>query len=263
VRDTKRTGRTSLHPQPFDYAALPPPDREFITEQTGAIQSLAQRAAEDIIDIGRRLLAVKDRLPHGHFNRWLQAEFAMSARTAQNFMKVARVFKSETVSLLETIPRAALYMLAAPSVSEGEREEFLRRLETGEPVTVEMTRTLLRGFPKGTAADALQADLRANAQLSLDAEWRAEMAELQDELPPKGPVPFAAEEHAEIAEELRRREDWFRRFALRLEKCYPRRYAAADAHAVARKLGRLRQRLAGEWDRDGHPPADNPYGGMD
>ena len=75
------------------------------------------RTAADIIEIGRDLIAVKDRLPHGDFMRWMEAEFGMTDRTDRNFMRVADRFpgKSETVSDLTA---TVLYALAAPSTPD-------------------------------------------------------------------------------------------------------------------------------------------------
>jgi hypothetical protein len=46
--------------------------------------------AAGVVEIGARLLDIKARLGHGHFGEWLDAEFAMSQDSAENFMKAAR-----------------------------------------------------------------------------------------------------------------------------------------------------------------------------
>jgi hypothetical protein len=117
----------------FDYRDLAKPDLDLITRNTEAIRELMRRAAGHVIEIGRRLLEVKDRLPHGRFGDWLRAEFEMEPRLAQNLMNVARRFKSETVSHLPITP-AALYMLAAPSTPDRARAEAVQRAEAGERI---------------------------------------------------------------------------------------------------------------------------------
>jgi hypothetical protein len=54
-----------------------------------------RRTAEDIVAIGHALIRQKAALPHGSFLPWIEAEFAMTPRTAQNFMKVAEQYGSK------------------------------------------------------------------------------------------------------------------------------------------------------------------------
>jgi hypothetical protein len=243
-------------PVPFDYTALTEPDRQFVADQVGAIRSLVERTAADIIDIGRRLLAVKDRLPYGQFGDWLAAEFAMTARTAQNFMNVARAFKNETVSDLR-IGTKALYMLASPSVPETVREEAIERSEAGEHITPTKARELIDRRPWSLRRPpqlALLADLAAiqgMADGSPDAVWKAEMSARQRDLPAKKKQPFADDEHREIADYLIRSQDWYGRFALRLEKQYGKNdYATEAAQSVARRLKRLIANMEYLWHKD-------------
>ncbi len=95
---------------------------------------LMKRTAQGIIEIGQRLIGVKNQLGHGRFGDWLDAEFDWTERTAQQFINVARRFKSENFSDLQLAP-SALYLLAAPSTPEAAREEALERASTGESIT--------------------------------------------------------------------------------------------------------------------------------
>ncbi len=76
----------------FDYQWLNPEAREVVQQHTLAIRGLMRRAAQDIIEIGSKLIAVKEELPFGQFGVWLKAEFEWSDQTALNFMNVARQF---------------------------------------------------------------------------------------------------------------------------------------------------------------------------
>lgn len=117
----------------FDYGALDAAVRkEVITERNG-IQKRLRRSSEDIIEIGKSLNRVKDRLPHGQFGPWLRAEFEWSQDTAANFMKVAQVF-GDIPKISEFAP-SALYALASSSVPQELRDQFLEQAKRGEPVT--------------------------------------------------------------------------------------------------------------------------------
>lgn len=54
------------------------------------IKSLRKRATEHSIEIGRELVRVKARLPHGEFVRWVEAQCEFKIRMAQDLMKLAR-----------------------------------------------------------------------------------------------------------------------------------------------------------------------------
>lgn len=70
----------------FDYGSL-------TAEHAEAARSVADRikarTAAAILDTGRDLIAIKSLLDHGQFERWLRAEFGMTPRMAQNYMRAA------------------------------------------------------------------------------------------------------------------------------------------------------------------------------
>ena len=117
----------------FDYAALDTETRIVVQQRTGEIKALMKRAAQDIIDIGQKLIEVKQRLGHGHFGGWLRTEFEWSQDTAKNFMNVAVRF-GDNPKISDFAP-SALYLLAAPSTPESARVEAVERAAAGEIIT--------------------------------------------------------------------------------------------------------------------------------
>lgn len=75
------------------------------------------RTADDIVEIGRDLIAVKEAIGHGNFLPWIEAEFGMTDRTARNFMSVAETFGSKSEIVSDFTP-TILYALAAPSTPD-------------------------------------------------------------------------------------------------------------------------------------------------
>ena len=124
------------------YARLDSETRIVVQQRTSEIKALMRRTAQDIIEIGQKLIEVKTRLGHGLFGAWLHNEFEWSERTAQNFMTVAEVFKSATVA--DLIPSKALYLLAAPSTPESARDEVLERAGQGERITYNKAREIVQ-----------------------------------------------------------------------------------------------------------------------
>jgi len=107
----------NIEQQNFDYSFLDSETRAFIQEKVQAIHMRLKRTAEDVIAIGQDLLEVKARLRHGQFGQWIQAEFSMSERHAQNFMNVALRFGSKS-AIIALLPITVIYELASPSTPD-------------------------------------------------------------------------------------------------------------------------------------------------
>ncbi len=117
----------------FDYASLDAVTAQFVQQQTGEIRVLIKRTTQDIVEIGRKLIYVKDKLKHGQFGEWLASEFEWSQDSASNFMRVAQQF-GENPIISEFAP-SALYLLSAPSIPETARAEAIARAAAGESIT--------------------------------------------------------------------------------------------------------------------------------
>lgn len=118
----------------FDYKILSPTTRIIVQQHANEIKTLMRLSAEGIINIGQRLLEVKEQLAHGSFEMWLKSEFNWGMWTARKFMQVTRQFKSVNFTNL-SIDTSALYLLAAPSTPEAVRQKALERAEKGEAIT--------------------------------------------------------------------------------------------------------------------------------
>ena len=126
----------------FDYGTLASDDAAALQQAAERIRSRIRTMKQDAIAIGREILTVKDRLPHGALSGWVEAELGVTPRTAQNYMSAARVVDAmpeparETVSLL---PPATLYKLAAPSTPAEVIQEIAEAAERGslpEPAAI-------------------------------------------------------------------------------------------------------------------------------
>lgn len=95
------------------------------------IGSLQQKIVTDIVEIGRTLLRVKEVIGHGNFLSWVDAEFDFTVRSAQNFMRVAERFGSNT-KCISHLPLNTVYRLAAPGVPDDLRDRIIARLDGGE-----------------------------------------------------------------------------------------------------------------------------------
>lgn len=126
----------------FDYAALDAETRIVVQQRTEEIRALVRRSAQDIVDIGNKLIDVRARLKHGEFGGWLVKEFDWTQQTAGNFMRVARKF-GQIENRFQFAP-SALYMLASPLTPEAARAEALERAEQGERITPAIAREIVQ-----------------------------------------------------------------------------------------------------------------------
>ena len=118
-------------PLTFNYASLDPDVAAGAREAADRIRS---RMHNNILETGRDLIAVKERLEHGEFAAWIKAELDISMRTAQNFMNGSRLLvgKNATVAFL---PPTVIYALAGPSAPVAVVNKILEAVEAGAPIT--------------------------------------------------------------------------------------------------------------------------------
>ena len=115
----------------FSYDELDNETRFLVGQRTSEIKNLIHRSAQDVFDIGQKLIEVKEKLGHGRFTNWLSAEFNWSQSAAQKFMQVARQFIMVNFTDLN-IATSALYLLASNTTSVAARQEALDRAAQGE-----------------------------------------------------------------------------------------------------------------------------------
>lgn len=108
---------------------------EFNIEKTTAeILMLKDQTAQNIIEIGKRLIEVKDNLEHGEFINWLENKVDFTKRTAQRFMKVATAFSNTTS--VSHLGNRKLFALAG--LDEEDRQEVIQENKVDEMTTREL-----------------------------------------------------------------------------------------------------------------------------
>ena len=126
-------------------------------KRTEEIKVLMARTASDIVEMGRKLIDVKDRLGHGNWLGWLEVEFEWGDQTARNYMNVSKHL-GQIQNGFDFAPRA-LYALSAPSTPEPARKEALARAKVGETVThVKAKEIISRGKPEPSPVKPDQQD---------------------------------------------------------------------------------------------------------
>lgn len=145
---------TIAQPALFNYTQLDTETRIVVQQRTEEIKVLVRRSAQDIIDIGNKLIDVKARLGHGNFGGWLDAEFGWSVPSAARFMQVAAKFGDVQIYQIDKFGASALYLLSAPSTPEPARIEAIERAQAGEAITHKIATAI--------ATESKQAEQRIN-----------------------------------------------------------------------------------------------------
>lgn len=130
----------------FDYAELDSETRIVVMQRTEEIKTLMRRTAQDIIDIGTKLIEVKARLGHGNFGAWLDREFGWSDRTARKFMSIADAFGNRKSSSDLRMSFETMAYLAAPSTPDEARNEAIARAEQGETITHKAAQGIVQDY---------------------------------------------------------------------------------------------------------------------
>jgi hypothetical protein len=101
---------------------------------TSEILILKDRAEQSIIEIGKRLIIVKESLPHGDWGNYLKEKVYFHQTTANRFMKVAKEFSNQA-SMLSLGTGKLFALLDLPAE---ERETFIEDNHVDEMTTREL-----------------------------------------------------------------------------------------------------------------------------
>ncbi|MGB3273695.1 MAG: hypothetical protein WBA66_12475 [Xanthobacteraceae bacterium] len=118
----------------FSYSALSSDIADRLRRQAERIRERVARTAQDMIETGRDLAAVKSCTEHGTFTAWVEAECGITPRLAQMYMRAAEWAsdKSEIVSLLQP---TAILKLSAKSTPNDIQLDVIERVRSGVHVT--------------------------------------------------------------------------------------------------------------------------------
>ena len=168
----------------FDYSDIDEVKRNDVRKAAERIKVRMERTVQDIIEIGIDLNKVKASLGHGHFLRWIEAEFGMTDRTARRFMDVASSYGGK-MDIVSDLPATALYELAAPSTPQEVRDQVEELVLDGEKVTVADIKAMKEQFAserKSLKQQIDEAKFKAkDAKASAD-EFSSQLNSLRSEL---------------------------------------------------------------------------------
>jgi hypothetical protein len=122
----------TVTPVAFDYSVINADLAANLRRQANRIRTRIGKATQDLIDIGRDLLAAKKHLiDHGDFIKWVEAEVGMARRTAQAYMAIAKLAddKGAAIALL---PPSTVHRLASKSAPPEVVSEVVAKAQSGD-----------------------------------------------------------------------------------------------------------------------------------
>jgi Protein of unknown function (DUF3102) len=124
----------AVFPNPFDYSAFDVETASNLRAQANRIRKRIGKATQDLIDIGRDLLAAKKHLlDHGEFVKWVESEVGIVRRTAQAYMAIAKL-ADEKGAAIALLPPTTAHRLAAKSTPSEIVSEVVAKAQSGDVV---------------------------------------------------------------------------------------------------------------------------------
>ena len=119
---------------------LTPDSSTSLEELTSGIRFYLREMGQNVIEIGKRLILAKSLVRHGEWQAWLEDNFGLKIRSAQNFMAVAERFgKTQSTAFLNRTQMTEMLLLP-----KGEEEKFIEEQAAAGRIVAEMSVKTLR-----------------------------------------------------------------------------------------------------------------------
>jgi len=172
---------------PFDYSVFDADTASNLRSQATRIRKRIGKATQDLIDIGRDLLAAKKNLvDHGAFIDWVETEVGIVRRTAQAYMALAK-FADDNGAAIALLPPTTAHRLAAKSAPPEIVSEVVSKALSGQVL------------PDRAVAEMI---LAAKSQKERTFDHYRKCCELQEEQQEAGPARQNREKRTSEAAEM-------------------------------------------------------------
>ncbi|OSJ17133.1 hypothetical protein BST63_24505 [Bradyrhizobium canariense] len=119
----------------FDYSDIPPNETQQLRLIAQRVKKLLPTIIPAIIQVGTHLEEAKSMIPHGRFGAYCLEEMGISDKSAQNYMNLAKLARSQDPAELAKLAAGAAYELAAKSTPETVVSEVLSDVRAGRSVS--------------------------------------------------------------------------------------------------------------------------------
>lgn len=132
----------------YNYSGLDKEVAKTLRNVTCDIRRRSLHLAIEIATIGKKLIEVKEMLPHGEFLNWIDKEFTQpgyfTAAAARNYMNAYSFLQEykNVKNLLNNLPLGALYIAARSSLPEDVKEEIVQSAKYYKLTRTEVSRII-------------------------------------------------------------------------------------------------------------------------
>jgi Protein of unknown function (DUF3102) len=130
-------------PSAFDYSAIDADLAANLRRQATRIRTRIGKATQDLIDIGRDLLAAKKHLiDHGDFVKWVETEVGIARRTAQAYMAIAKL-ADDKGAVIALLPPTTVHRLASKSAPPEVVSKVVAKAQSGDVLPDRMVSAMI------------------------------------------------------------------------------------------------------------------------
>lgn len=126
----------------FDYSKLDDHVAEELKAKAQCIKREIASQTKSIIATGNMLIAAKCQVGHGSFARWVEAEIGVTLRTAENYVKAAKLASECKSEMISHLSPSTVYTMAA--MPQNARLEALLKLEEAKELDVKAFEAKIR-----------------------------------------------------------------------------------------------------------------------
>lgn len=159
------------------------------------IRFYQRRSVESLLEVGKRLLVLKELTPHGEFDGRVQ-RLGFAPRSAQRFMlAAAKTAKSANLAVLATQVKNASAFLELITHDEDTLEE-LREMDDVDRMSASQLRTAVRNLRgdlqarddvlNKTHKDLVKLQVQMGKKIAADTDWPDALAPIEDQIAAAG-----------------------------------------------------------------------------
>jgi hypothetical protein len=141
----------------FRYDQITPTVATEARDAAGRIRELFGDMKTSVAEIGHELIAIKAKLGHGEFGKWIEAEFRLTDKSAQRYINVAQAFAGRN-DIVSVLPDTVAYKLAAPSTPTAIKEAVIAEIDAGNTPAPKDILNRIDAAKKTQSVDEAQAD---------------------------------------------------------------------------------------------------------
>ena len=134
----------------FDYSSLDAELAQWLQAQTNQIRSLLRKTTQSIIDTGKYISEVKDRLQFGEYEKWIKNELGLTTTTAWRYMRAHENFDRLDRMGIDNLSEFRIFPSALYQISEEFPDEALIELksiaESGVKINAEVIKKLAQKY---------------------------------------------------------------------------------------------------------------------